>query len=56
MLGAHFYNQAVKKTIVSFGTLFNRITVKDIDPKDPTNILGQQRVPFALWTQRKVLI
>jgi len=28
MLGTQFYNQAVRKTVVSFGTLFNNIELK----------------------------
>ena len=30
MLGTQFYNQAVRKTVVSFGTLFNNIELKKI--------------------------
>ena len=28
MLGTQFYNQAVRKTVISFGTLFNNIELK----------------------------
>lgn len=55
MLGAHFYNSAIKKTVVGFGTLFNNIAVRDIDPQDPTNILGQQKVGLAYGPKEKFL-
>ena len=33
MLGTHFYNESIRKTIVGFGTLFNNIELqrKDTD-------------------------
>jgi hypothetical protein len=55
MLGAHFYNSAIKKTVVAFGTLFNNVSVKDIDPQDPTNVLGQQKVGLAYGPKEKFL-
>lgn len=55
MLGAHFYNQAIKKTVVGFGTLFNNLTVVDIDPQDPTNTLGKQKVGLAYAPKEKFL-
>jgi len=55
MLGAHFYNQAIKKTVVGFGTLFNNLTVVDVDPQDPTNILGKQKVGLAYAPKEKFL-
>jgi len=55
MLGAHFYNQAIKKTVVGFGTLFNNLAVKDIDPQDPTKVLGQQKVGLAYAPKEKFL-
>lgn len=55
MLGAHFYNQAIKKTVVGFGTLFNNLTVVDIDPQDPTNTLGKQAVGLAYAPKEKFL-
>jgi hypothetical protein len=55
MLGAHFYNQAIKKTVVGFGTLFNNLSVVDIDPQDPTNVLGKQKVGLAYAPKEKFL-
>lgn len=54
MLGPHFYNQAIHKTVVGFGTLFNNI---EIQKKDPTsgNILEAQKVPFAYGPRSKFL-
>ena len=28
MLGTHFYNQAIRKTVTGFGTLFNNLEVQ----------------------------
>ena len=27
MLGPHFYNEAIRKTVIGFGTLFNNIEI-----------------------------
>ena len=34
MLGNHFYNETIRRTVIGFGTLFNNIEIKK---KDPTN-------------------
>lgn len=54
MLGSHFYNQAIKKTVVGFGTLFNNI---EIQKKDPTsgNIIEAQKIPFSYGPRSKFL-
>ena len=31
MLGPHFYNEAIRKTVVAFGTLFNNIETRKYD-------------------------
>ena len=34
MLGSHFYNEIIRKNIIAFGTLFNNITLKKLDPSN----------------------
>ena len=44
MLGTQFYNQAVRKTVISFGTLFNNIELKKtVDGQ----VLETEKVPLA---------
>ena len=44
MLGTTFYNESIRKALVSFGTLFNNITIQRVDSSNNTqNIL----VPLA---------
>ena len=31
MLGPHFYNEAIRKTVIGFGTLFNNIEHRKTD-------------------------
>jgi hypothetical protein len=54
MLGPHFYNEAIRKTVVSFGTLFNNI---QINKKDPTtgDIINVERVPITYGPKQKFL-
>lgn len=54
MLGPHFYNEAIRKTVVSFGTLFNNIEIKK---KNPTNsaVIETEKVPLAYGPQNKFL-
>jgi hypothetical protein len=53
MLGPYFYHQITRKTIVSFGTLFNQIYIKQLD-KD-NKVIGQMRVPIAYAPRQKFL-
>ena len=55
MLGSHFYNQIVRKNIVSFGTLFNNITMKSTDPSDGS-ALEELKVPLAYGPKQKFLV
>jgi hypothetical protein len=55
MLGSHFYNQIVRKNIVSFGTLFNNITMKSTDPSDGS-VLEELKVPLAYGPKQKFLV
>ena len=52
MLGTQFYNQAVRKTVVSFGTLFNNIELKKtVDGQ----VLETEKVPLAYGPKQKFL-
>jgi hypothetical protein len=52
MLGTHFYNEAVAKTIKGFGTLFNNITLVTTNPQDKSVII-KQKVPIAYGPKNK---
>ena len=52
MLGTQFYNQAVRKTVVSFGTLFNNIELKK--PVDG-QVIEVEKVPLAYGPKQKFL-
>jgi len=53
MLGTHFYNKSTDKVIIAFGTLFNNIQLKTIDPSG--NISQVQKVPLAYGPKQKFL-
>jgi len=55
MFGSHFYNEIIRKNIVGFGTLFNNITLKKVDPSDGTTVLEEEKVPLAYGPQAKFL-
>ena len=52
MLGTQFYNQAVRKTVVSFGTLFNNIELKKTVNGQ---VLETEKVPLAYGPKQKFL-
>lgn len=52
MLGTHFYNEAIRKTVVGFGTLFNNIEIKLRDPSN-SEILEVQKVPISYGPRDK---
>jgi hypothetical protein len=53
MLGKHFYNESIRKTIVGFGTLFNNIELRR---KNKENQLVQTiKVPLAYGPREKFL-
>lgn len=54
MLGNHFYNEAIRKTVVGFGTLFNNIEVQKKDPQTK-EVLEVQKVPLAYGPKDKFL-
>lgn len=53
MLGNYFYNKCIHKTVVSFGTLFNNITIKHSDEND--NDLSTLKVPLSYGPIQKFL-
>ena len=52
MLGTQFYNQAVRKTVVAFGTLFNNIELKKIVDGQ---VIETEKVPLAYGPKQKFL-
>ena len=54
MLGTYFYHEILRKTIVSFGTLFNNIYIRHI--KNPTgDILDETKVGISYGPMQKFL-
>ena len=52
MLGTQFYNQAVRKTVISFGTLINNIELKKtVDGQ----VIETEKVPLAYGPKQKFL-
>ena len=52
MLGTQFYNQAVRKTVIAFGTLFNNIELKKIVDGQ---VMEVEKVPLAYGPKQKFL-
>jgi len=53
MLGNYYYHEIIKKTIVSFGTLFNQIYIRH--PDKDGNTYSEMRVPLAYGPMQKFL-
>ena len=53
MLGNYYYHQIIRKTLVSFGTLFNDIWVRHTDANDGS--VGEMKVPLAYGPSQKFL-
>ena len=52
MLGVQFYNEAVRKTVITFGTLFNNIELKKtVDGQ----VMEVEKVPLAYGPKQKFL-
>jgi len=49
----YFYNEILRRTIISFGTLFNSITIKQTNSSD--NVVNVIRVPLAYGPTQKFL-
>ena len=54
MLGPHFYNEAIRKTVISFGTLFNNIEIRKKDPSTG-DVIEAEKVPLAYGPKAKFL-
>ena len=52
MLGTQFYNEAVRKTVIGFGTLFNNIELKKIVNGQ---VMEVEKVPLAYGRKQKFL-
>ncbi len=53
MLGNYFYHQIIRKTVTTFGTLFNNIQLKTLDANG--DVVTQQKVPLAYGPVQKFL-
>ena len=53
MLGQYYYHSIIRKTLVSFGTLFNQIYIRHQDSNDGT--VGEMKVPLAYGPAQKFL-
>lgn len=53
MLGTYFYHEVIRKTIVSFGTLFNQIYIKHQDSQSKN--ISEMKVPLAYGPRQKFL-
>ena len=49
----YFYNEILRRTIISFGTLFNNVTIKKTDSSD--NVVSVVKVPLAYGPTEKFL-
>jgi hypothetical protein len=49
----YFYNEILRKTVISFGTLFNNISIKHTDSSD--NVVSVIKVPLAYGPTQKFL-
>ena len=54
MLGPHFYNEAIRKTVIGFGTLFNNIEIRKYDPSTG-DVIEAEKVPLAYGPKNKFL-
>ena len=54
MLGPHYYNEAIRKTVIAFGTLFNNIEIQKVDPQTKT-VLEVEKVPLGYGPKNKFL-
>lgn len=53
MLGTYYYHQIIRKTIISFGTLFNNIHIKHNNADD--DVISDLKVPLAYGPIQKFL-
>ena len=48
----YFYNEILRRTIISFGTLFNDLEIKQSDSSDNTTSIIKGS--FSIWSYSKV--
>jgi len=53
MLGTYFYHEIIRKTIISFGTLFNNISIRH--EKDDGSIIDETKVGLSYGPMQKFL-
>ena len=53
MLGTYFYHEIIRKTIISFGTLFNDISIRHT--KKDGSILDETKVGLSYGPMQKFL-
>ena len=53
MLGTYYYHQIIRKTIISFGTLFNAIYIRHDDKDGDT--YSEMKIPLAYGPSQKFL-
>ena len=53
MLGTYFYHEILRKTVISFGTLFNDIRIRHKDSSGSS--ISEKRVPLAYGPMQKFL-
>ena len=53
MLGSYFYHKIIRKTVTTFGTLFNNIQLNTFDEQG--NFVKQEKVPLAYGPAQKFL-
>jgi hypothetical protein len=53
MLGTYYYHEIIRKTIISFGTLFNNISIRHKDSSD--DVVSELKVPLAYAPVQKFL-
>ena len=53
MLGTYFYHEIIRKTVISFGTLFNDIYIRHEDAAG--NDISEMKVPVSYGPRQKFL-
>ena len=53
MLGTYFYHEIIRKTIISFGTLFNNVSIRHT--KSDGSILDETKVGLSYGPMQKFL-
>ena len=54
MLGTYFYHEILRKTVISFGTLFNDIHIQKTN-RDESQVISDLKVPLSYGPKSKFL-